>query len=162
MEVGQEKNNTVKSSNHKYVIHSTLAHSYTFYFAFFLLGVLMDLIFKIRIFETSVMLPGGFILLILGTVIILWAQLSYVNLDGKEITKEHFCKGPYCYTRTPTHWGIFLLMLGFGFIVNGLFIILSTVISHLLAKVTFVKRYETAMLRHFGAPYEEYKKSMKI
>ena len=97
-----------------------------------------------------------------GTICLIRKNNFYTNLRGQEVTKEHFCKGPYCYTRHPTHWGLFLLILGFGFVVNGFFIILSAIAMHLLAKVTFIKKYEYAMLRHFGAPYEEYKKSVKI
>ncbi len=158
----QAKVSIEKAPNHKHEIHRTLAHSYTFYFTFLLLGILMDFIFPIKIFTTSFTLPTGFLFLVLGTVIILWAQLSYVNVDSKEIAKEHFCKGPYCYTRNPTHWGLFLSILGFGLIANGFFIVLFTVLSHLLAKLTFIKKYESVMLHHFGAPYEEYKKSVKI
>ncbi len=156
----EQKNNHILHPKHE--IHRTLAHSYIFYFTFFLLGVLLDAIFKIKILEASVVLPAGFVLLVLGTTIILWAQFTYVNVNEKEITKEHFSKGPYYYVRNPTHWGLFFLTFGFGFIVNGFFIILSTILSHFLTKFTFIRKYESIMFRHFGALYEEYKKSVKI
>ena len=162
MEQKQGINNTEVSTHPKHAIHRTLAHSYVFYFVFFLLGVVLDIIFKIQIFETSIMLPIGFAMIIFATIIIFWAQLSSLSLFGKEVTNEHFHKGPYHYIQHPTHWGLFFMMLGFGFMVNGLFIIITTAVSHFLAKLTLIRKYESIMLQHFGATYEEYKKSMKI
>jgi protein-S-isoprenylcysteine O-methyltransferase Ste14 len=162
MESDREKINKAYGLHHKHAIHRSLAHSYTFYFIFFMVGMMLDAIFKISLFKTSIMFPVGLILFLLSTAIIAWAQLSYVNPEGKEIAKEHFSKGPYAYTRNPTHWGLFILILGFGFMVNGFFVILMTIVWHLLTKVTFIKKHEAAMLHYFGAPYEEYKKSVKI
>jgi len=143
-------------------IHSTLAHSYSSYFLLLIAGVLLDLIFHIRIFHSSIMMPIGFALLIIATLIILWAQISYEDLRGKDVTKQHFCKGPYCYTRNPTHLGLFLLILGFGFVLNAFFVILFTVLSLVFTKVVFLKKHDSVMEDKFGAPYREYKKSVKF
>ncbi len=147
------------------VIHRTLAYSYFAYFIVLVFGVLLDCFFPVRVFHTDIMVAIGFILLILSTLLIIWAQKTSRELLHKEkddVTQEHFCRGPYCYTRTPTHWGLLFLALGFGFIANAFFVIVLTIISFLLSKLTFIKKQERLLEEKFGTPYIEYKKSVKL
>jgi protein-S-isoprenylcysteine O-methyltransferase Ste14 len=150
--------------NHpKHTVHHVLAHSYSFYFFLFLLGVFLDLFFPIRIFHSSYMVPLGVLLLILSSILIFWAQRTSRNLGEKgSVTKETFCRGPYCYTRSPTHWGLFLLMLGCGIVINAVFIILFTIISFVITKFVFLKKQEEIMAEKYGTPYLEYKKEVKL
>jgi protein-S-isoprenylcysteine O-methyltransferase Ste14 len=144
-------------------IHSALAHSYFFYLFFLLVGIALDIFFPFRIFRGTPLLALGTALLIFGSVLILWAQHTTRNLHKKEnLEKEDFLCGPYCYTRTPTHWGIFILALGFGLVINAFFVVVTTALSFLLGKVIFIKRYEKALVKKYGDSYLEYKKEVKL
>lgn len=154
----QEKKDTFKKST----VHGVLAHSYLFYFILFLLGLFLDFLFSLKIFENIAISSIGVILLILGTFLIFWAQRTSHKLEKENISKETFYQGPYCYTRTPTHLGLFLLMLGFGVVINSLFIIIFSVISFFITKFTFIKKEEKILAFKYGAPYLEYKKSVKL
>ncbi len=151
-----------KLNPHKNKVHKILVHSYLVYFSLFLLGVALDIVFKLKIFESSVMLPAGFSILILATILIFWAQKTSRSLDKENITKETFCKGPYCYTRNPTHWGLFFLMLGFGVIANAFFVILFTLLSFVVTRYVFLRKEERILAEKYGAPYLEYKESVKL
>jgi len=153
---------SLKQKREDTLIHRVLAHSYFLYFFIFLFGVTLDLLHPIRIFNTAIMAPTGFLILVLASIIIFWAQRTSRKLDPHTITKESFCKGPYCYTRMPTHVGLFLLMLGFGVIANAFFIIILTVFSFIVTKMTFVKEQEKALEKKYGTPYLEYKKIVKF
>ena len=155
-----ENNGKVVHPQHK--VHSVLAHSYIVYFFILIVGVVLDLSFKDKIFNTAIMMPTGFLMLILASMIIIWSQHTSRKLDQEEITKESFCKGPYCYTRTPTHWGLFLLILGFGFILNAIFVIVLTIISFIITKLFFLKKQEEILEDKYGEPYLEYKKIVKF
>ncbi len=157
-----ENANVQKGHPHKNKVHRILANSYTFYFILFLAGVLLDFIFPIKIFSNSDIVLFGVILLIFSTLLIIWAQKSSRNLDIKNLSKETFCKGPYCYTRSPTHWGLFFLILGFGIVANAFFVVLTTVISFVISKLVFVRKQENVLAQKYGAPYLEYKKSVKL
>jgi len=146
----------------KQSVHKVLAHSYSVYFLFFLLGVCFDLVLNLKVFNASIVMPVGFILLIFGTLLILWAQKTSRNLKKDNISKETFCHGPYYFTRTPTNFGLFFLILGFGFITNAFFIVLFTLISFIIAKFVFLDREEKILAEKYGAPYLEYKKSVKF
>jgi protein-S-isoprenylcysteine O-methyltransferase Ste14 len=78
------------------------------------------------------------------------------------VTKETFCRGPYCYTRSPTHFGLFLLIIGFGFVLNAFFVVLFTFFCFLITKITFVKKQEKLLEEKYGTAYTEYKKSVKF
>jgi protein-S-isoprenylcysteine O-methyltransferase Ste14 len=152
-----------KNSHPRHLVHSILAHSYLIYFLILIIGVTLDLVFPDKIFATAIMMPTGFMMLVLATIVILWAQHTSRKLDvANEVTKETFCKGPYCYTRTPTHWGLFLLILGFGFILNAFFVIVLTVISFIITKLFFLKKQEAVLEQKYGTPYLEYKKLVKF
>lgn len=146
----------------EYRVHKILAHSYTLYFALFLVGVCLDFTFKFKIFTSSTMVPIGIVFLIFASFLIFWAQKTSRNLDIKNLSKESFYQGPYRYARSPTHWGLFLLMLGFGIIANALFVILSTLISFLISRFVFLRKQENVLALKYGTPYLEYKKSVKL
>ena len=147
---------------HKGSVHWHLAHSYVMYFILLMTGITLDLVFKFKIFNNYIMVPVGAILLLFATFLILWAEHTSRNWKGENVDVEAFCRGPYCYTRSPTHWGLFLLMLGFGIVLNAFFIILSTIISFIIAKFVFQKKEEKALSEKYGAPYLEYKKIVKF
>lgn len=143
-------------------VHRVLAHSYTVYFILFLFGIVLDVIFKFKIFSSSFAVPIGLALLVIASFLILWAQKTTRKGKGEHVTKETFCKGPYCYTRHPTYLGLFLLLIGFGIIANALFVILATLISFLVAKFIFIEKEEKILTKKYGAPYLEYKRAVKF
>lgn len=146
----------------KNTVHRVLAHSYYVYFLLFLVGISLDFFLKIKIFNNPWVGYFGFFLLVLATFLIFWAQYTSHTLNKDNITKETFCRGPYCYTRSPTHLGLFLLMLGFGMVTNAFFVVLFSIIAFILTKVTFLNKQEKILEERYGAPYSEYKKSVKL
>jgi protein-S-isoprenylcysteine O-methyltransferase Ste14 len=143
-------------------VHKILVHSYSVYFLFFLVGICLDLIFNLKVFILSVNIPIGLVLLVFGTLLIFWAQKSSRNLKIENITKETFTQGPYRFTRTPTNFGLFFLMLGCGIISNTFFIILFSFVSFVIAKFIFLEQEEKILAEKYGAPYLEYKKAIKF
>ena len=158
-----ENGNKIDSNNpHKNKVHWILAHSYTMYFVLFLASVFLDFIFPTKIFKSSVFAPTGIIFLIFGSFLVIWAQKTSRDFKKENMSKETFCKGPYCYTRSPTHWGLFFLVLGFGIVANAVFIVLFTLVAFLISKYFFLKKQEQILTEKYGAPYLEYKKSVKF
>ncbi|HEY4493837.1 MAG TPA: methyltransferase [Candidatus Paceibacterota bacterium] len=146
-------------------VHNVLAHSYFAYFLAFLVSLFLDFLFPIKIFSQAALSPVGVVFLAGATFLILWAQKTSRNFEEAKknaISKETFCKGPYCYTRSPTHWGLFMLMLGFGIIANAFFVLMFTVISFFVSKMIFLREEERILAEKYGAPYLEYKKSVRF
>ncbi|OGI63189.1 hypothetical protein A2818_00050 [Candidatus Nomurabacteria bacterium RIFCSPHIGHO2_01_FULL_40_12] len=144
-------------------VHKVLAYSYSVYLVLFLVSVYLDFIFDFRIFADFIAVPAGLFFLILASIVIFWAQKTGRDLRKiEEVKTEHFCRGPYCYTRIPTQWGLFFLMLGFGIITNSLFIILSTIISFFISKFIFISKHDRILAEKYGTAYLEYKKLVKF
>ena len=162
MEKEDQKENILEINQHKNKVHIILAHSYSVFLSLFLVGVFLDLIFNLKILNFTFILPIGIALIFLASLLILWAQKTSRNLKKENLTKETFFKGPYRFTRSPTHLGLFFLTLGFGLIVNGIFIVISTIISFAITKLVYLKKEETILEKKYGAPYLEYKKAVKF
>lgn len=154
---------TENQQAHRSSLHHVLAHSYSVYFVLFLIGVTLDFFLKIRIFTNSIMIPIGFSILVAASIIIIWAQKTGRDLGKvQEVKTENFCRGPYCYTRIPTQWGLFLLLLGFGIITSSFFVILSTIISFFIFKFLFIGKHDKILIEKYGSSYAEYKKMVKF
>lgn len=147
---------------HKNSVHKVLAHSYFFYFLCFVIGIYFNLIFNFKIFNSPIVPPTGFVILLFATFLILWAQHTSRHLKKENITPQTFCRGPYAYTRIPTHIGLFLLILGFGMIVNSFFIILFSLVSFIVGKFLFLDKEEAILAEKYGAPYLQYKKLVRF
>ncbi len=143
-------------------VHKILAHSYLCFFISFLLGLLLDFVFPLKIFGKLDLMPIGIVFLVLGTLLVFWAQKSSRNLEKESLSKETFYRGPYRFTRSPTHFGLFLLVLGFGIVADSFFVVIFSIISIFVAKFFFLKKEERILAEKYGAPYLEYKKSVKL
>ena len=154
--------NMDQTNSPKPSIHKLLAHSYVVFLGVFLLGVCLDILFKIKVFNGSSVGPLGYVFLVIGTALVLWAQKSTRSIKKETITRETFSHGPYKYTRNPTHWGLFLLTLGFGMVINAFFVIIFSFITFLLTKAIFISKEEKLLADKYGAPYLEYKNSVRL
>lgn len=145
-------------------VHKVLAHSYMFYFLVFLLGLSLDFVFpiKIKFFGQSPMIDVGIVFLVLSTILIFWAQRTSRHLEKEVINKDTFSHGPYCYTRSPTHWGLFMLMLGFGIIANAFFVIVFSILSFVITRIVFISKEEKILAEKYGEPYLEYQRQVRL
>lgn len=153
---------TKQENPNKNRVHRVLAHSYLFYFLLFLIGLLLDFWFPVRIFQNNIILLIGVLFLLLGTFLVAWAQTTSRNLQKGNTNKEIFYRGPYRYTRSPTHFGLFFLTIGFGIIANSLFITIFSILSFFITKFIFIKEEEKILAEKYGDPYLEYRKSVKF
>jgi protein-S-isoprenylcysteine O-methyltransferase Ste14 len=143
-------------------VHRIAAHSYMVALLFLLVGVFCDMLWEPAVFDPKLTAPLGVLFLGTGTILILWAQNSSHHFSKENITRESFCRGPYCFTRNPTHWGLYFLLLGFALATSAFFVAVSTVVSFFVTKAIFLKQEEKLLEVKYGEPYLEYKKSVKF
>lgn len=143
-------------------VHKVLVHSYFATFIFFLLGVYLDIMWSKEIFDSRIIMPIGYLLLVAGTILIFWAQHSSHHFSKENVTCESFCRGPYRYTRNPTYWGLYVLLLGFGMVINAFFVIVLTLVSYFLTRFVFLRKEEEILAEKYGEAYLEYKKSVHV
>lgn len=135
------------------------AGAFMTYLALFLLGSLAQSFWPFGLGLVAPLLVGiGFVLVIAGPALILWAQSSIrkFHITSVEEAIMNFAIGPYRYMRNPTYFGLTMLVAGFGFFANASFIILSSLLSYLIVRFTILKQEETMLLRKYGEAYAKY------
>lgn len=159
-----EQEITATSSHRKGMVHFVLLHSYLIFLLAVILGTFFDPLYTKRIFSTGVHQVAGFVMLIIGSILIYWAQTSSSNYKQKAVAqypKSFFELGPYKYLRSPTHFGLFILTLGFATIINSIFGILFVFIAYAITKFFFLKKEEKLLELKYGQAYKDYKKRVK-
>lgn len=145
-------------------IHIHLSYSYFVFFIFLILGILLNYLIPIDLFMSmsNTFLLGVFFVLF-SSLLIIWSQRSSKTMHTKkDIHKNSFYAGPYCYTKTPTHLGLFFLMVGFGLVLDSFFVITFSIIAFLVSKYTFLRKYDELLEEKHGQNYREYKKNVRF
>lgn len=148
---------TINKTN---LVHVVLGHSYLFYFLALIMGILADLVIRIRFSGTNDVLVG-FILLILGTGLIYLAQNTSRKAHHrtkKESGYIRFMNGPYKFTRSPTHIGLGLTMVGLSFVLHSVSLFVFALIAFLITRYIFIWKEEKILMENYGEDYREYKK----
>lgn len=156
-----------KDLNHGLSVHVVLAQGYILYFAAIVLGFAASYIWPESI---SFPLEGavGIILILLGTAIIFWAQHAanstshHRNVAAEKICRDHFCVGPYVYTRSPTQYGLFVMAFGLSLVYGSFYMAVLTVLAFLIGKLVIIPREERHLEARYGEAYAQYKDHVKF
>ncbi len=149
------------------LVHEFLAHSYFIYLAGVVVGFGADLIWPVT-FSFPLLEPLGFLCIIIGTLLAVWAQTSSEksghirNAAADNLAHDHFRYGPYKYTRTPTQYGLFLMTLGLALLFGAFFMVCTTIIAFIMGKFFYIKKEERHLAKKYGEPYLEYKKKVRF
>jgi protein-S-isoprenylcysteine O-methyltransferase Ste14 len=148
----------------KGMVHVVLSHSYFMYLLAIILGLILDKVFGTS-FNSNSFAIAGFIAMILGSLLIYWAQHT-TNCTKKELLsgarkERDFERGPYKYSRNPTHIGLSLLTLGFGLLAGSLFVVILMIFTFMLTKLVFLHQEEDILEQKYGQAYCEYKAKVR-
>lgn len=163
-------NNTAKNKSqnshdmkvHK-TVHHVLAYSYFVYFLLFSVGVFIGSMHPTKLTENTGFIYLGYTLLFFATLLIHWAQSSSLKLrKDEDYTLQSFYRGPYKFSRSPTHWGLFLLMIALGFVLNEVALLLAGVLALMITRYYFLPKEEAMLVEKYNTAYLEYKKKVKF
>ncbi len=149
------------------IVHQVLAVSYAVYLIAIFLGFIIEQFWDIKL-DTSICGPIGLTLIVLGTILSMWAQ--YVSGRGSKtrntqtarIDHTNFLVGPYNWTRSPTQYGLVCMALGLALVYGSVVMIATTIIAFILGKFIFIPMEEHHLAKKYGASYEEYKKKVRF
>ncbi len=165
MKVEQENNNLKqKIASDKGKVHFVLSHSYLVFLFAVVFGVIFDMIIPLKFFSNNIFQYFGLTFIIIGTAIVYWAQTSsniLKNKRDKEKLDLGFAYGPYKYSRSPTHLGLFIMTFGLALIINSTFTMLFTILAYILTKLIYLKREEKLLEKKYGEEYCNYKNKTK-
>lgn len=159
-EVLKEKGEKVRQG----MVHFVLSRSYSMFLFAVVLGALSDIVFPNTILSGVWFQSVGFVCIMLGSLLIYWAQkmtrCGPTNMP-KDIVELDFEKGPYKYTRNPTHIGLTVMTLGLAFVVQSFFMLIFVSVIAIVGKVVFVRRQELLLEKKYGKAYCDYKKKVR-
>jgi protein-S-isoprenylcysteine O-methyltransferase Ste14 len=152
---------TRKTFRDNVLVHYVLSHSYMMFFVAVILGMILDYFFPLTLIPASFSVVG-IICMILGSLLAYWAQsTSRVTKEAMEDDgARQFARGPYKYSRNPTHIGLAIITLGFGIIMQSFFIILLLVIVYTISKLFYLRKEEAILEAKYGEKYSDYKKKV--
>lgn len=148
-----------------FFVHTVLAHSYLVFFAGMVLGMVLDIVFGIRINPSVTSITSALLLVLIGSLLIYWAQhTSRKTAPERNDTPsvDDFMKGPYRYLRGPTHLGLLLLISGFGLFINSFFVVAVALLIYLVTHLFFMPAEEKRLSQKYGAVYEAYRANVKL
>ena len=159
----ENKDNKIICEN-KGSVHVVLTYSYLVFLLSIISGVFLDTFIKKDIFSDNIYQTVGIFMLLIGSIIIYWAQSTssnYVKFINRSDKRSQFEYGPYRYLRSPTHFGLFVMTLGFSLIIDSFFSVVLTIIAYTITKIFFLKKEENLLEKKYGEVYGGYKKKVK-
>jgi protein-S-isoprenylcysteine O-methyltransferase Ste14 len=128
-----------------------------------ILGVLLEFVFPTKMFPPQTSQTIGVLVLVLATIIIFWAQRASAEFRRRERNGEaqNFSMGPYKWSDNPTSFALFLLVIGFGFLMNSLMVVIFSGIGYWISHIVYQNEKGKIMLEKYKGDYVEYKKKVK-
>jgi protein-S-isoprenylcysteine O-methyltransferase Ste14 len=144
------------------MVHFILSHSYIVFLIAVVLGAVLHIAFPVELFTGRVYPYLGFAMIIAGSGLIYWAQAtsSASQKDMEKTGKRNFERGPYKYSRNPTHIGLTVMTLGLAFLLNSFFVAIFLIIASIITKFIFLRQEEDLLAKRYGQEYLDYKKKV--
>lgn len=149
----------------KKTVHTILTESYMIYVICLLLGFFTHSLFKISLVSQNLQY-FGVLCMVLSPLLISAAQRASRKFKTVRLVREvgptDFMYGPYKYLQSPTHFGIFLLSMGFSIVMNSFALVLATLMAYLITHLFFLPAEQKVLKKKYGAVYEVYLKMVKL
>lgn len=158
------KDNEVKLNiglKNKGLIHYILSGGYVIFLFAFLLGISLGLIFPNKILNTPYFEYIGLFFVIMGPVLIYWAQSTSKALAKNPPPKPTFRSGPYRYVRNPTHTGVVIMMFGYSLIIHSIYTLVFLIIAAFLSRYFILRKQDKILSDRYGEHFDKYKKEVK-
>ena len=115
--------------------------------------------------RTTCMSTSGMALVILGTVLFVWARYTLrTNYSGHLIVKSGQTlvqSGPYCFIRHPAYAGYLLMAMGISLGYSSLAGLISVLVLLLPSLIFRIAVEEKLLVEHFGDAYRLYMRKIK-
>jgi protein-S-isoprenylcysteine O-methyltransferase Ste14 len=161
----QDINTKIVSENVRHgMIHFILSHSYIVFLIAIVFGAILHIIYNFNVFSNPTYQYIGLIMIAIGSFLVYWSQSTsrYIKENTEQGIAYNFERGPYKYSRNPTHIGVTIMTLGLGLIVNSLFIIIFVIIAYVVTGLIFLKEEEKLLEKKYGQKYLDYKNKVRI
>jgi protein-S-isoprenylcysteine O-methyltransferase Ste14 len=137
----------------------------------FLSGILLGVVCRYAVaparlpMDPTIRIIVGLLVSLAGVALIVWANVFFTRTGQDPIpwkpTPELIFQGPYRFTRNPMYVGMTLIALGFGIVLNNLWIVLFALPGLLIVHVIAVLPEERYLSEKFGEDYTQYRTQVR-
>lgn len=150
--------------HHQKKLTQWVAYVPLIFFAVLLGGVVLHINFPVPFVTQSIGWAVGVAGLIISPILIVWAQQArhtlYVPVEDR--TCKNFDVGPYKISRNPTYLGMFILLLGFSFLIDSLPTLLMTLALGPVFTFFLVPQEEALLEDMCQDVFRDYKKKVRM
>jgi protein-S-isoprenylcysteine O-methyltransferase Ste14 len=129
------------------------------------LGLLLELIWPLRLAPTAIGVPLGAIAVFLGVALFLYAvrtlRSAGTPVPGDRATTTIVDTGPFRFSRNPIYLSFSLVVLGIAFSVNSWWLVATLALAVALMSLVVIPREERYLERRFPTEYLPYKASVR-
>jgi protein-S-isoprenylcysteine O-methyltransferase Ste14 len=116
-----------------------------------------------HLFPEDIILPLSFPVLSLGIFVTAWSAVHFLKVKGTPVPfnppPKLVTTGPYRYARNPMLTGVFIFMIGLGFYVNSVSLVVLFVPLFILINFWELKHIEEPeLMKRLGNEYIEYRR----
>jgi protein-S-isoprenylcysteine O-methyltransferase Ste14 len=137
----------------------------TYFFFCLIIAIALHFLLPIKQIINSPYNWLGFLFLIIGGVLNIWAdqifKKSQTTIKPIEKPTTFIQTGPYKFSRNPMYLGVSSLLLGIGFILGSVTSFVGFILFIILIEVIFIPEEEKNLQAQFGVEYEAYKQKVR-
>jgi protein-S-isoprenylcysteine O-methyltransferase Ste14 len=111
---------------------------------------LVHVLHPIRLFYVSFTPIIGAFLLIIGTILIFWAEAFRARHISEGYHDKALVEGPYAFTPHPVYASIFMMYFGLGFVLDSLILIFATIVILVIFAVWLIPYEDRIYADVFG------------
>jgi protein-S-isoprenylcysteine O-methyltransferase Ste14 len=129
------------------------------------LGLVLHLLWPVRLVPTSVSTPLGAMVTLLAVVLFVFAVRTFraagTPIPGNRPTTTIVRSGPYRFSRNPIYLAFSLLQLSLSFWVNSIALLITLIPAVALMSFVVIPREERYLQARFPSEYLPYKASVR-
>lgn len=124
------------------------------------IGLLMQLLFPLRTFDSPFLRGVGFMFVLVAIAILWWSDVTFKNVgtpsDPLSSTNDLVQHGPHAYSRNPVYLSFILLTFGIGLWVGTAWLLVLDVVQGFILEKLIIIPEEHYLSRKFGERYKRY------
>ena len=142
-----------------------LARPPLIYLCSIVLGLMLHLVWTVKLFSPSLGTPVGAIVTLMALALFVSAVRTFraagTPVPGNRPTTTIVCSGPYRFTRNPIYLAFSLFQVGISFWINSLAVLVTLIPAVALMSFVVIPREERYLEARFPSEYLSYKGSVR-
>lgn len=151
-------------SHHRKRIIQWVTYAPLLFFIVLIAGVILHINVPMDFINPLAGMIIGGIMLALSPILLIWAQQTRQTLyvPVEERVCQNYDEGPYRYSRHPAYVSLFLMLIGFAFLINALLMLIMAMVLGPIFTFIIIPKEEKILKEVCDEQYEDYQKKVRM